>query len=424
MTTSTSCQTHVVAGSSAALPTLVKLRFAAVLAQLATIGVVRLWFSPHLATGPMLAIVGVLLGSNFVLSGCARSIVKPKRWAFGTILLDVVILTVLLALSGGAHNPFTILYLVHVALTAMLLGPWELMLVLVACVAGYASLFVWYLPLPACLGGHAHDGSGFSAHLHGMWVAFLVAATATAGFMYRLSAAVTRERETNERQLRLLGLATLAAGAAHEIGNPLATIKVAASELKSELATLGEDGLAMARDAALIVSEVERAWKAVRGLSAGAGELTGEPMAPIAVADLLRRLREQVEPGSIELEVHTNTPAARMRLPAQAVVTALTQVLRNAIQASPVGAAVELEAALSNSQLHISVQDRGPGIPADILRRLGEPFLTTKEPGHGMGLGLFVTRSLVEHLSGKLTISSRAGGGTSVSILLPALEVG
>lgn len=408
---------------AAFLPTMVKLRFVAAIAQLTTIVVVRFWLAPHLALAPMLAVVGVLLGSNFVLLHRTSVTQYAERWALATLLLDVVLLTLLLALSGGAHNPFTILYLVHVALTAMMLGPWELLVVLGACVVGYASLFVWYLPLPACLGGHSQDPTGFSAHLHGMWVAFLIAASATAYFMLRLSAAVARERETNERQLRLLGLATLAAGAAHEIGNPLATIKVAATELKRELDALGDGSRALACDADLIVSEVERAWKAVRGLSAGAGELTGEPMAPVAVGDLMRRLSEQVEPGAIDLELRTETPARRMRLPAQAVVTALTQIVRNAIQASPVGAVVELEAALANSALHVLVRDRGPGIPAEILRRLGEPFLTTKEPGQGMGLGLFVTRSLVEHLGGHLTISQRIGGGTSVAIRLPVVEV-
>jgi two-component system, sensor histidine kinase RegB len=423
MTPSTECQVRKVRSYSAILSTLSKLRFLAAITQLATVLTLRFTLMPHLAAGRMVAVIGVLLLSNFALRIYAPYIIEVKRWALGILLFDVLILTVLLALSGGAHNPFTVLYLVHVALTAVLLGPLELLFVLGICAVGYGMLFVWYVPLPACFGGSAHEGSGFSAHLHGMWVAFLIAGTATAAFMYQLSAAIARERETNERQVRLLGLATLAAGAAHEIGNPLATIKVAASELKLELDALGEGGRTLARDATLIVAEVERAWKTILGLSIGAGELTGEPMAPITVGDLLGRLHEQLEPGMVELDLHTSSPTARMRIPAQAVVTAFTQVVRNAIQASPKGAVVELEAVLANSQLHVSIRDRGPGIPSAILQRLGEPFLTTKEPGYGMGLGLFIPRSLVKHLRGQLAISSRPGGGTSVSIVLPVLEV-
>lgn len=408
-----------IAGLPSGFASLVALRYVAALAQLVTLGIVKRWFAPHLAMQPMLAVVGVIVLSNVVLALLAPHSENPRRIILFTILLDVALLTIQLALSGGAHNPFTVLYLVHVALTAMLLGPWSLLLVLGACVAGYASLFVWYLPLPACLGGHSSGTLGFSAHLHGMWVAFLVAGTATATLMYQLSAAVARERERSERHLRLLGLATLAAGAAHEIGNPLATIKVAASELRQELLTLGEPGSELAKDADLIVAEVERAWRAVRGLAAGAGELNGEPIAPIALADLLHQLRDQVEPGPVVLDTRTRTPSAKLRLPAQAVVAALNQVVRNAMQASPIGEVVELDAELVGAELSILVRDRGPGIDSRILRRLGEPFLTTKEPGRGMGLGLFVTRSLVEHLSGSLTITARAGGGTQVSILLP-----
>lgn len=221
--------------SAAALRTLVRLRFVAVLVQLLTLAVARIWLAPHLRLWPLLALVSILAATNVALWFRLRTLVHVRFWTTAAVLLDVGLLTALLAFSGGAHNPFTALYLVHVALTAMLLGPWEVVAVLLTSSLGYASLFFWCVPLPACLGGHSSDGSGFSVHLHGMWIAFVVAGAATAGFMYRMALAIQRERETSERHVRLLGLATLAAGAAHEIGNPLSTIKVAATELGADL---------------------------------------------------------------------------------------------------------------------------------------------------------------------------------------------
>ncbi len=83
-----------------------------------------------------------------------------------------------------------------------------------------------------------------------------------------------------------------------------------------------------------------------------------------------------------------------------------------------------LRASLSDGRVRASVVDRGKGMPADVLARVGEPFFTTKVPGEGMGLGLFLTRALAEQLGGEFRINSSPGIGTEATIELPATQAG
>jgi two-component system sensor histidine kinase RegB len=280
-------------------------------------------------------------------------------------------------------------------------------------------LFFWHVPLPSVLGGHAHHGgqASYSAHLQGMWLAHALGAMAIATFVSALSRALRRERERSERTARLLGLATLAAGAAHEIGNPLATIRVAAGELERDLLERGLSGEELA-DLRLIDGEVGRASRVLERLAASAGELMGE--SPVAldlhevVAVVLERVGERAE------RVATSVPASGepVRWPVQAVSQALLQLVRNALDASAPDARVQVVACPERDGVRIDVHDRGRGMAPAVLERVGEPFFTTR-PGQGMGLGVFIARSLVEHLGGQLELESTPGQGTVARVWLP-----
>ena len=194
--------------------------------------------------------------------------VAVGQWTLGltvpfvpVLVLDTLVLTGLLHASGGPFNPFSVLYLVYIMLAAVVLGAawtWSLAALSVAC---YVALFL--LPVPAGV-HHAHGAGALSLHLWGMLVAFVVAAVLTAYFVVRLSAAIERRdaeiaamREQATRTERLAALTTLAAGAAHELGTPLGTIAIAATELEHALARLSAAG-PLREDARLIRSEVER----------------------------------------------------------------------------------------------------------------------------------------------------------------------
>jgi two-component system sensor histidine kinase RegB len=262
-------------------------------------------------------------------------------------------------------------------------------------------------------------------HLRGMWVAFGVAASFIVYFLLR----VRRDLESREadlaeaqrrvgRQERLASLATLAAGAAHELATPLATIALAARELERHLERAQADATSL-EDVHLIRAQVDRCRAILDGMAADAGQSAGESASDVGVVDLLRAAADGLRAAPpVEIDV-AGLNGQRVRVPPRAVAQAIKSLLKNAQDASSEGAAVSLRAGVNGGSIAIEVIDRGKGMPADVLARAGEPFFTTKEPGRGMGLGLFLTRTLVERLGGELTLSSEAGAGTRALVKLP-----
>ena len=403
---------------SASLAFLVRLRWVALTSQFAVIVAVRYFLFAQLPIVPLLGLVAVAGASNIILMRYAPTSTHPGWWLRSVLVLDTILLTALLSLAGGASNPFSVLYTVHVALAAMLAGPMLTAVVVVQAILGFGLLFLYKIPLPPELGGHVHGGGAFSAHLQGMWLAFSATALTIGFFVNRLSSLLRKERDEHHRTARLLGLATLAAGAAHEIGNPLGTIKIAASEMKASL----EDDHASQEsldDTQLILAEVDRAQRAVQRLALGAGELMGELPASMKLGDVVSQLDSQYSLDRGRVALSCEHPQVEVRWPTQAVLQAVAQVVRNAIQATPASESVACRVRAQVNNIIFEVRDSGPGIPKAIQDRLGEPFFTTREPGQGMGLGLFIARSLVEHLGGALQIDSIPGRGTKVDICIP-----
>lgn len=409
----------LIGANQSVVSALVRLRWFGLLAQLVTIGAVVVRWQPELPFLIMFVLLGMGVVSNLALSHWRRLCGETVLGA--TVVLDILLLTGLLGLSGGPANPFSVLFTVQVVLAAMIThGFWTWMAVATSSL-GFGALFFANLPLPVELGGHAHGmtAGSYSAHLEGMWFAHTLAAGIIAIFVSALSRRLRQERERRERTARLLGLASLAAGAAHEIGNPLGTIRIAAGELARELSAEGIPE-AKLEDLALINREVERARVVLRRLTSAAGELEGECPVPIDVGELLKSVVKSIANSDpVQLELPVENIIARW--PVQALSQVVTQLLRNALQADRVGAPVNCLLQILKGGVLLEVSDRGQGMSADVLARVGEPFFTTR-PGSGMGLGVFIARSLVEHLGGWLDIQSQLGEGTKVSIWLPQLE--
>jgi two-component system sensor histidine kinase RegB len=146
----------------------------------------------------------------------------------------------------------------------------------------------------------------------------------------------------------------------------------------------------------------------------------GESVSTCTVGDLLE---EALVGTRVAPEVHRDVPGelARLalRLPPRAVSQALRSLITNAQDASPPTAPVAITANGTRTALALEIRDRGAGMPGEILARIGEPFFTTKQPGRGMGLGLFLARAVIEAVGGTLEIDSVAGTGTSVRVTLP-----
>jgi two-component system sensor histidine kinase RegB len=331
---------------------------------------------------------------------------RPRGWLVHAVLLfDVLALTALLYLTGGAGNPFSVLYLVHVAMAVIVLGPLGTWAILALSAACYAALFVWHVPMEVPP----------SVVPVGHWLALVLVAVLIAAFIGRVERSLRQRemeladvRDRAGRNERLAALTTLAAGAAHELNTPLGTIALVAKEL--EVAAGASDPIR--EDARLIRQEVDRCREILNRMRADIGEESaGRERAD--VGRLIEHLRGELRPEeSARLKVRRGSDAVGVAAPARALEQALLVLLRNAFDASPPRAVVELSMRRQNGRVAFVVEDRGSGMSPEMLRRAGEPFFTTKEPGRGMGLGLFLVRLVAERCGAAFSIDSKIGVGT------------
>jgi two-component system sensor histidine kinase RegB len=401
---------------------LLRLRWGAIAGQLVTILVVHFGIHLSLPLAPLLAIVGVELLSNVVLV-LRRGGGPVPPWAPGTVMaLDVVLLSALLFFTGGPENPFSFLFLVPISLATLILTAawtWALVALSLACTA---VLFLWNQPLDLGPSHAAH----MSLHFRGMWIAFGVSAAFIVYFLRRIRRALAQReaelaasRNLAARQERLASLATLAAGAAHELSTPLSTIAVVAKELEREIVRLAVPA-GVAEDVRLVRAEVERCRAILQRLGSDAGEVMGEAFVAVPVGDLVTHALSGLEPRpEIRADIGADARALALSVPPRALGQALQGVLKNAQDASPPHLPISLAVARVGDRVEFTVRDQGSGMPPEVLARIGEPFFTTKPAGKGMGLGLFLARTVVERLGGAVTIDSVERAGTTARIAVP-----
>jgi two-component system sensor histidine kinase RegB len=322
-------------------------------------------------------------------------------------------------------NPFTILYLVQITLSAVVLSAGWTVVIAASSVAAFGALFL----LPNTDHGH-HASSGAHPlygtwHLQGMWVAFLLAALLTTFFIGRIARAIAQQREqiaalreASARNARLAAITTLAAGAAHELGSPLGTIAVAAHEARIALDT-NPDTQPICEDLNLILLEVERCREILGLMAARATDPDGTSQ-PLRLETLERELRERLGvERSARVELQLDFDAADLEIPPAPTLQSIVALVQNGLDATPAGEGIIVAVARRGVEVHIQVVDKGAGIPESVLARVGEPFFTTKPPGRGLGLGVFLARAFAESRGGELTIESTPGAGTRACLRIP-----
>jgi two-component system sensor histidine kinase RegB len=368
---------------------------------------------------PMAAVVVALLGWNGWTWLRLRSPQDPDHAEIATHLaLDLAALGFLLYCSGGAANPFALLFVLHAVMIALLLPPVAAGCGAALVIACYVALIRIHRPLEMA------DGGALPRDLatlgHGVSVALTIGVTAW--FVVRIVAALrAHERRLNDatgkllRDEAVLRVGALAAGAAHELATPLTTMAVATDAILRDAPTPE-----IARDARIVAAQIAACRGTLGDLMAAAGHARspggGRERLDVFLESIAERCRLMHPEAAIASDWRDVPPGAEI-FAEQSLRQALLSLLNNAVEASPRD--VAFYARRSATALRVIVADRGSGLPNADLLRLGRAFFTTKPPGKGTGLGVMLAARAVEALGGSLRCDNRPGGGLAVEVALP-----
>lgn len=371
-----------------------------------------------------------------------QDVVCRDRFLVAALLLvDVVILTAVLALTGGASNPFSIVYLVQVVIAAIVLGPYWAWGMAVLTSVSFASLFFLFLPFAGGNSGMAHhqhhQAAGLSFHLQGMFLSYVLVAFLCAYFLAKIAEALAEsERKRAEllgNQQRLAAMTALSAGAAHELGTPLSSIQLIAAELERALRDdeVPVDAEILLADVQELQQEVRRCSSVIDDFCACSGNIMGEQPALVAVPELVEKVLEELMISAPAKEGRAiinllSWPEGKYSLQVRPTIKALAGLLKNGIEAcqgiveEPV---LRIAVTDEGESLKFVISDNGKGMSTQELEKVEEPFFTTKQSRGGMGLGIYIARLVAEQQGGRLSIRSEKQKGTEVEFSLKATAV-
>jgi two-component system sensor histidine kinase RegB len=418
---------HIDTANRKNLALLIQLRWMAVLGQVATIAIVHFGMRIPLPLAPMAMVLGALLALNALSHVWLRQRLQINSQAlFFALLLDVAALTVQLYFSGGATNPFTALYLLQIALAALLLpgrGAW--LIVVVTC-AAFVGLIGINQPLAV-----QPPTSLLRLHILGMFVCFVLGAVLLVVFISRMSRNL-QERDTYLVELKrraaeedhIVRIGLLASGAAHELGTPLASVSVILGDWRRMPEIAGNPD--MLQELSEMQAAIRRCKSILSGILLSAGEARGE--APVVTSlhrfldEIARDWSDGRPTGTLQYHAGSGALGEDTKIVSDpALKQVVTNLLDNAFEVSP--GWVRLNAERRGDMLRIEVLDLGPGFTPEMLENFGKPYNSTKGR-RGGGLGLFLVVNVIRKLGGSVSAHNRQAGGATVTVELPlaALE--
>jgi two-component system, sensor histidine kinase RegB len=417
------------------LDTILRLRWLAVLGQLAAIFIVLQGLEFDLPVIPCLTIIGLSALLNLALQIAFNPMQRLEpAYAAALLALNIIELAALLFLTGGLQNPFSFLFLAPVLISATAL-PVRLIIALGGLAVACASVLVFfYMPLP----WDAEEPLVLPPiYLLGVWLSIVVAIGVTSLYAFqvteearKLADALAATELVLAREQHLTQLDGLAAAAAHELGTPLSTIVLISRELEKAL----QDNLHVAGDIKTLREQAQRC----RDILAKITQLSSSG-APFDRMKLSTLIEEIVAPNrdfgvaiKVRIAVAVTKEPVGWRNPA--ILYGIGNILENAVDFAR--EAVEVNAWWNNETVEIVISDDGPGFAPDILKRIGEPYLSRRRGaeevpsehsgghsgGHsGLGLGVFIARTLLERTGAKVSFANRTfpDHGAVVSLVWP-----
>ncbi|MCA3453909.1 MAG: ActS/PrrB/RegB family redox-sensitive histidine kinase [Rhodobacter sp.] len=399
------------------LRTLVLLRWMAIVGQLAALTVADRVVGMQLPLGLCYLVVGAAVIGNlvasFVFPGNKRF---SEAGAMLTLLFDVSQLAILLALTGGLNNPFALLILVPVTISAGALELRTTVLLGLAAICLISVISVYNLPLRFSDGTILQVPAVFE---FGFWLSIVIGIMFLALYSRRvateirsMSDALLATQMALAREQKLTDLGGVVAAAAHELGTPLATIKLASTELVEELA----DRPDLREDAELIRTQADRCRDILRSMGRAGKDDLHLRQAPLGAV-----LREAAEPHlgrgkTVAFDVFPGTNGGDRQptiLRRPEVIHGLRNLVQNAVDFAR--ARVWIDATWTDSFISVRIIDDGAGYPSYILGRIGDPFVrsrpaaqeTGQRPDYeGMGLGLFIAKTLLERSGAEISFAN------------------
>ncbi|CAN7289006.1 ActS/PrrB/RegB family redox-sensitive histidine kinase [Mesorhizobium sp. LjNodule214] len=406
------------------LNTLIRLRWLAIVGQSLTVLLVAYGLKFPLPVSMCFALIACSAWMNLWLTfrypAAHRLTPLP---AFVILTFDSLQLAGLLYMTGGLTNPFSVLMTVPVVISAASL-PLRLTAVLGALVMAAATLLVFFhQPLPW------HEDAPLEmpfVYVAGIWMAVFSSIAFTAIYAFRvaeearlLANALAATELVLQREQHLSALDGLAAAAAHELGTPLATIALVAKEMEK---VLGDDPK-YREDVTLLRSQSERCREILKRLTS----LSSEGEAHLSRLPLTSLVEEVTAPHrdfgiSIKLRPGERIGAEPVGRRNPGVIYGLGNLVENAVDFARKTVTVRWN--WDDDHVSFSIIDDGPGFPPEIIDRIGEPYMSTRqgtEAGGGLGLGLFIAKTLLERSGATLDFrnSSGLGEGAVVQISWP-----
>jgi two-component system sensor histidine kinase RegB len=386
------------------LNALINLRWLAIVGQTIALAIVEWGLDFSLPAVPAFAVVGITAAVNIALRlGYGSTYRLSDKEAGALLAFDIVQLAMLLYLTGGLVNPFSILFLAPVLISAMALKP-RTTLLLGALVAVVASMLAVHShPLP----WRGELMMLPPAYIVGIWASIIVSVAFIGAYAWR----VADETRKLAREQQVSAIDGLAAAAAHELGTPLATIALVVRELERAMPENSPHGA----DIKLLRQQTERCRTILRTLTS-----LESGLAPFDKITLSHLVEEVVAPlRDFDTDFEIIFPEDRSREPVvarnPAILYGLGSIVENAADFAK--EKVFLEANWNEHEVSIVVSDDGPGFAPEILGRIGEPYLRARgqsllrkgkgDDEAGLGLGFFIAKTLLERGGGTLRVENR-----------------
>jgi two-component system sensor histidine kinase RegB len=393
------------------LRTLILIRWIAIVGQAFTIALVHFSLGFQLPLWPLFAAVGLSALINLRLSfSFAAPTRLTERSAALLLAYDILQLAFLLALTGGLQNPFSILLIVPVTLSATTLSL-RTTVVLSLMVIGVASLLALF---PSDLPWHDDTFRLPALYVGGSWLALVLGTALIAGYAWRiadearrLSNALAATQMALAREQELSNLGGLAAAAAHDLGSPLATIAVTACELAHAV----PDDSPLAEDVAELVSQTKRCREILRSLGQLPDSEALRPFTRVPLSALLTTIAESYGRPETQLDVAVERLAGELAEP-QLIPTAELKHAFGALISNALKFAhqrVRIAVRLHSDAVEVGIEDDGPGFSPEVLELLGEPYISNQR-NDGLGLGVFIAETLLAQTGATLQFGNLPQG--------------